>query len=106
MTIVSRTDVRMLSLIAVTVESDTGILTAEESSNLLRMSESVSLLRLAALPASMPNDCAAATRTNRAGTHIFAIKRFIQEGKGTNIFYILKTLISRASLSMMLIFRL
>ena len=102
----SRADVRILSLIASAVESDTVKLTADESSNLLRMRESVSLLRLAALPASMPNDCAAATSTNRVGTHILAIKRFIQEGKGTNIFYILKTLISWASLSMMLIFRL
>ena len=87
-------------------ESDMIISAAEESSVLLRISESERCLRPIALPASIPNDCTAATMTNNAGTHIFAIKPFIQEGKGTNIFYILKTLISRASLSMMLIFRL
>ena len=49
-------------------------------------SESESLLRPMALPASMPNDCIAAIITSRAGIHIFAINRFIQDGKGTNFF--------------------
>ena len=40
-------------------------------------SESASLLRPTALPASMPNDCAAATITSNAGTHILDTNFFI-----------------------------
>ena len=40
-------------------------------------SESASLLRPTALPASMPNDCAAATITSSAGTHILDTNFFI-----------------------------
>ena len=73
--------------------SDMACSAADVSSNLLRIRESVSALSLMVLPASIPNDCIAATSTSRVGTHIFAIKRFIQDGKGTDFFsYIRKKL--------------
>ena len=63
-----------------------GDLAVDESSDMSVDSESESLLRPTDLPASIPNDCSAAIVTSRSGTHIFAIRLFIQEGKGTNNF--------------------
>ena len=64
----------------------TGEPAEDESSVLIIDSESDSRLSPMALPASIPNDCIAATVTIRSGTHIFAIRLFIQDGKGTNNF--------------------
>ena len=82
------TPVESRTIESVPVVSDMACSAVDVSFNLLSIRESAMFRMLIALPASMPNDCIAATSTNRVGTHIFAIKRFIQDGKGTDFFLI------------------